>query len=59
MGRISPLGEMVSNTEETVYVKVACLLCGESLLCLDHGVCIETGKIGQGCIAKGFECHVQ
>lgn len=26
---------------------------------LDHGMCIETRKTGQGYLAKGFECHSQ
>lgn len=32
---------------------------GEQLVCLDHGVSIETRKTGQGYNAKGFECHTQ
>lgn len=29
------------------------------LVCLDHGVCIETRKTGQGYLAKDFECRTQ
>lgn len=32
---------------------------GDQLVCLDHGVCIETRKTGQGYNAKGFEWHPQ
>lgn len=32
---------------------------GEQLVCLDHSVCIETRKTGQGYNANGSECHTQ